>query len=65
MSHPLRIIIGSDEAGYQYKEALKADMQASADVASVEDMGVDEAAKTPYPTVAIAAAKKRKKRGEV
>ena len=55
MSNPLRIIIASDEAGYHYKEALKADMQASADVASVEDMGVDEAAKTPYPTVAIAA----------
>ncbi len=58
MSNPLRIIIGSDEAGYHYKQALKADMQASADVASVEDMGVDEAAKTPYPTVAIAAAHK-------
>lgn len=58
MSDKLRIIIGSDEAGYEYKEALKADMEASEYVASVEDMGVDEAAKTPYPTVAIAAAQK-------
>lgn len=58
MSDPLRIIIGSDDAGYAYKEALKADMAASDLVASVEDMGVDEAAKTPYPTIAIAAAEK-------
>lgn len=58
MSDKLRIIVGSDDAGYQYKQALKADMQASERVASVEDMGVDEAAKTPYPTIAIAAAEK-------
>lgn len=58
MSDKLRIIVGSDDAGYQYKQALKADMQASDRVASVEDMGVDEAAKTPYPTIAIAAAEK-------
>lgn len=58
MSDQLRIIIGSDDAGFEYKEALKADMQASDRVASVEDMGVDEAAKTPYPTIAIAAAEK-------
>ena len=58
MSDTLRIIIGSDDAGYQYKEALKADLQDSDRVTSVEDMGVDEAAKTPYPTVAIAAAEK-------
>lgn len=58
MSDKLRIIVGSDDAGYQYKEALKGDMQASERVASVQDMGVDEAAKTPYPTIAIAAAEK-------
>ncbi|MGB7756228.1 MAG: ribose-5-phosphate isomerase [Salinisphaera sp.] len=58
MSDKLRIIIGSDEAGYRYKEAIKADMQASEHVSSVEDMGVEEAAKTPYPTIAIAAAQK-------
>lgn len=58
MSDQLRIIVGSDDAGYQYKETLKADMQASERVATVEDMGVDEAAKTPYPTIAIAAAEK-------
>lgn len=58
MSDKLRIVIGSDDAGYEYKQALKADMEASEYVASVEDMGVDEVAKTPYPTIAIAAAEK-------
>ncbi|GAB3686424.1 ribose-5-phosphate isomerase [Salinisphaera aquimarina] len=58
MSDKLRIVIGSDDAGFDYKEALKADMQASDAVASVEDMGVDKAADTPYATVAIAAAQK-------
>lgn len=58
MSDKLRIVIGSDEAGYRYKEAIKADMESSDGVASVEDMGVEEAAKTPYPTIAIAAAQK-------
>lgn len=58
MSDKFRIVIGSDDAGYQYKQALKADLQASEHVASVEDMGVDEAAKTPYPTIAIAAGQK-------
>lgn len=58
MSDKFRIVIGSDDAGYDYKEALKADLEASEHVASVEDMGVDEAARTPYPTIAIAAAQK-------
>lgn len=58
MSDKLRIIVGADDAGYQYKEALKADLEASDSVASVEDMGVDEVAKTPYPTIAIAASQK-------
>src|SRR5699024_4792742 len=35
-----------------------ADMAASEYVASVEDMGVDERAQTPYPTIAIAAAER-------
>src|SRR5699024_11575992 len=47
-----------DDAGYQYKEAIKADMEASDRVISVEDIGVDDLARTPYPTIAIAAAEK-------
>jgi ribose 5-phosphate isomerase B len=56
MSHKLRIVVGSDDAGYTYKEALKADLEANPDVEVVEDVGVDENSHTAYPTVAIAAA---------
>ena len=53
---PLRLVIGADDAGYQYKEALKADLEASNLVASVIDVGVNADGHTPYPKVAIAAA---------
>jgi ribose 5-phosphate isomerase B len=53
---PLRIVVGADDAGYQYKEALKADLEASDLVASVVDVGVDAEGHTPYPKVAITAA---------
>jgi ribose 5-phosphate isomerase B len=56
MKRKLRIVVGSDDAGYQYKEVLKADLAANADVELVEDVGVDADSHTPYPTVAIAAA---------
>ena len=56
MSEGLRIVVACDDAGYQYKEALKADLEASPLVASVVDVGVDADGHTPYPTVAIAAA---------
>jgi len=55
-SQPLRIVVGADDAGFQYKEALKADLEASDLVASVRDVGVDADRHTPYPKVAIAAA---------
>ena len=58
MSNKLRIVIGSDDAGYQYKQAIKADLQASEHVTTIEDIGVDANAHTPYPTIAIAAAEK-------
>jgi ribose 5-phosphate isomerase B len=56
MTDRLRIVIGSDNAGYDYKEALKADLEESDLVASVRDVGVDETGQTAYPTIAIAAA---------
>lgn len=56
MTRRLRIVIGSDDAGYEYKEILKADLQGNPDVDVVEDVGVDASDHTPYPTVAIAAA---------
>ncbi len=54
MSSKLRIVVGADEAGFAYKEALKADLATSELVATVVDV-----ADTPdhaYPDVAIAAA---------
>jgi ribose 5-phosphate isomerase B len=53
---PLRLVIGCDDAGYQYKEILKADLEANGLVASVIDVGVDADGHTAYPKVAIAAA---------
>ncbi|MFP3714204.1 ribose-5-phosphate isomerase [Puerhibacterium sp. TATVAM-FAB25] len=52
----LRIVVGSDDAGLDYKEALKADLLADDGVVLVADVGVDAASHTPYPSVAIAAA---------
>lgn len=56
MTRKLRIVIGSDDAGFAYKEALKADLEASPLVESVTDVGVDANDHTAYPTIAIAAA---------
>lgn len=53
---PLRIAVGSDDAGFEYKEALRRDLEASDLVSEVVDVGVDANGHTPYPTVAISAA---------
>ncbi|UUT36020.1 ribose-5-phosphate isomerase [Microbacterium elymi] len=58
MARTWRVIVGSDDAGFQYKEALKADLENDPRVAEVIDVGVDAQSHTPYPTVAIAAAEK-------
>jgi len=58
MSKGWRIVVGSDEAGYQYKEALKADLQNDPRVAEVVDVGVDADGVAPYPRIAIAAAER-------
>jgi ribose 5-phosphate isomerase B len=51
-----RLVIGSDDAGFDHKEAIKRDLLGDARVASVTDVGVDAESHTPYPSVAIAAA---------
>jgi len=56
MSEGWRIVVGSDDAGFDYKEILKRDLEASDLVASVVDVGVDAEGHTPYPRVAIQAA---------
>ncbi|MET0812998.1 MAG: ribose-5-phosphate isomerase [Microbacterium sp.] len=53
---PLRLVIGCDDAGYDYKEILKKDLEQNPLVASVVDVGVDADGHTAYPKVAIAAA---------
>ncbi|MGB4779021.1 ribose-5-phosphate isomerase [Microbacterium sp.] len=63
MTTQWRIVVGSDDAGYQYKEALKADLQNDPRVASVVDVGVTSDGHTAYPRVAIEAAE-RIKNGE-
>lgn len=52
----LPIGVGADEAGYAYKEVLKADLQADPRVVEVLDVGVGAGVTTPYPDVAQAAA---------
>ena len=60
----IRLIVGSDKAGFDYKEILKRDMEAHDLVESVVDVGVDDAeGATSYPKVAIEAAE-RVARGE-
>jgi ribose 5-phosphate isomerase B len=62
---PLRIVVGSDEAGHGYKQALKEVLSKNAGVAKVLDVGVHEADdKTAYPHLAVDACKKIKA-GEV
>lgn len=51
-----RMIVGSDEAGYDYKEAIKADLERDGRVDSIIDVGVVRDATAPYPAVAIEAA---------
>lgn len=53
----LRIVVGSDDAGFDYKEALKKDLQADDRVAEVTDVGVSADENTAYPHVAVAAAR--------
>jgi ribose 5-phosphate isomerase B len=56
MTRTWRIVVGADDAGYDHKEAIKADLEASSLVASVVDVGVDADGHTNYPTVATTAA---------
>src|SRR5688500_19399301 len=56
MDKRLRIVIGADDAGFEYKEALKRDLDANPLVASVVDVGVGADEHTAYPRVAVTAA---------
>lgn len=56
----LRMLIGSDNAGFEYKTSIMADLRGDPRVASVEDVGVssDQMLAKAYPDVALAAAEK-------
>ncbi|ORB31209.1 ribose-5-phosphate isomerase [Mycolicibacterium parafortuitum] len=53
----LRIVVGSDDAGYEYKEALKGDLASDPRVEVVTDVGVGSDEDTAYPHIAVAAAR--------
>lgn len=53
----LRIVVGSDDAGFDYKEILKADLQADDRVAEVADVGVTSDGHTAYPHIGVEAAR--------
>ena len=57
MRQGLRVVVGSDDAGYEYKEALKGDLRADDRVVEVTDIGVGSDENTAYPHVAVAAAR--------
>ena len=52
-----RIVVGCDDAGFEYKEALKADLLADDRVTDVTDVGVGDDEHTAYPHVAVEAAR--------
>jgi ribose 5-phosphate isomerase B len=58
MSKKLRIIIGADDAGTEYKNALKALLEADERVELVIDMSLREKDDRFYPAIAVAAAQR-------
>lgn len=54
---PWRIVVGSDEAGLDYKTILKRDLENDDRVVEVIDVGVAADESTAYPHVAVAAAR--------
>lgn len=57
MSRAWRIVVGSDEAGFVYKELIKKDLEADPRVSTVTDVGVTGDEQTAYPHVAVEAAR--------
>ncbi len=57
MNEGWRIVVGNDEAGVEYKNALRDLLEADPRVASVEDVGVGANDATAYPHLAVSAAR--------
>ena len=51
----LRVVIGCDDAGLQYKDILRGDLESDPRVDSVVDVGVGPDEHTAYPHVAVTA----------
>ena len=58
MLKKINIVIGADDAGFQYKEIIKADFLSNPLVGLIEDVGVDANSHTAYPSIASEAAEK-------
>ena len=58
MTKKLRVIIGADDAGTEYKNALKALLEADDRVELVVDMALREKDDRFYPAIAVAAAQR-------
>jgi len=56
MAEGLRIVVGCDDAGTDYKQRLKADLEADERVAQVLDVGVTAEEDIAYPHIGVAAA---------
>lgn len=56
-NEPLRIVIGCDEAGTRFRDALKADLEKHPAVSEVTDVGVVADDSTAYPHIAVRAAR--------
>lgn len=53
----VRLVVGCDDAGYEYKEKIKADLAADERVGEVIDVGVDAEGHTAYPHIAVKGAR--------
>jgi len=53
----MKMAVGADSAGYDYKEVLKRDLEADERVDEVIDVGIKSGEDIDYPHVAVAAAK--------
>ncbi|BEJ15385.1 hypothetical protein CspHIS471_0411520 [Cutaneotrichosporon sp. HIS471] len=52
------IVVGCDDAGLQYKDQIKADLEKDGRVKAVIDVGITGDDKTAYPHIAVDAARK-------
>lgn len=57
MTRQWRVVVGCDDAGYDYKERIKGDLQADERVSEVIDVGVGADESTAYPHKAVEAAR--------